>query len=53
MSAEMERAERLWAEVERVLKPAVMEISVRRDSGPVLVEFNSGEYQRAKATRNL
>lgn len=53
MSAEMERAERVWAEVEKKLKPVVMEISVRRDSGPVTIQFGSGEFKEASATRKL
>ena len=52
-SEEMQRAERVWAEVEKKLKPAVMEIAVRRDSGPLVVQFGSGEFKEATASRKL
>lgn len=53
MSEEMERAEKVWEQVAAKLKPAVMEIAVRRDSGPLTVRFAAGEFKEADATRRL
>lgn len=53
MSAEMERAEKVWAEVEKRLKPAVMETAVRRDSGSIVLRFGSGEFKEGDAIRKL
>ncbi|MDE2100678.1 MAG: hypothetical protein KGL39_25765 [Patescibacteria group bacterium] len=46
-------AEKVWLEVEKRIKPAVLEIAVRGDSGPLVVHFGSGQYKEATATRKL
>ena len=48
-----EKVEEVWKKVEEKIRPAVREMVLRKDSGPVIIHFGSGELKSSTAQRTL